>query len=131
MPNVMVLGPSFDNHVEPTAPPTTTGTAPGRRQFQFQDVPTSPGGNVHLQVLPAANPSDSMPINIYAFFVQPVASVPPPDQRTPDWFFKSGAPNASVHAATIDNDGKVTIKVPNVRPSAQPYFVQTILEHGS
>lgn len=131
MPSVMVLGPSFDNHIEPTPPPTTTGTAPGRRQFQFQPTPTTPGGNVHLQVLPAANPNDSMPVNIYAFFVTPVSTVPPADQRTPDWFFKSGAANASVHSATIDKDGKVTIKVPGVKPSTQPYFVQTIMEHSS
>jgi hypothetical protein len=129
--SVMVLGPSFANHVEPVAPPTTTTQVPGRRSFKFQPTPTSPGGNVHLQIEPAANPTDSMPTNIYAFFVQPVSSVPATEQRTPDWFFKSGAPNSSVHSATIAADGTVTVKVPGVKPSLEPYFVQTVMEHSA
>jgi hypothetical protein len=131
MPTVMILGPSFDNHIEPSAPPTTTAPTPGRRQFIFDTPPTSPGGNVHLKLQPAASPSDAMPVNVYAFFVQPVESVPSADQRTADWFFKSGAPNSSIHAAAIAADGTLKLTVPGVKPSLQPYFVQTVLEFNS
>lgn len=129
MPTVMILGPSFGNHIEPVAPPTTTAPTPGRRTFEFQATPTSPGGNVHLKMQPAKTATDSTPVNIYAFFVQPVSKVPAAEQRTPDWFFKSGAPNSSIHGGAIAADGTVSLTVPGVKPSLEPYFVQTVMEH--
>ena len=45
------------------------------------------------------------PVNVYAFFVQPAASVPPPAERTPEWFFQSKAPSGSIQGVESDADG--------------------------
>ena len=130
-PTVFILGPSLDNVFEPV-PVTTEPTGPvvaGRRQVTFRSPATTPGGNVHLQVLPPLKPNDATPVNVYAVFVQPIASLPAPESRTPDWFFKSGAPSGSVPIGIADPvTGAFTIVVKGVTPSLQPFFVQTILE---
>jgi hypothetical protein len=129
MSSVFVLGPSLDDGIEPEPVAVPDAPAvPGRRQIVFDTPPTSPGGNVHLKLVPPAHPDDVLPINVYAFFVQPVASVPAPADRTPDWFFKSGAPSSSIHIVAADEAGAFTIAVAGVKPSLQPYFVQTVLE---
>ena len=129
--SIFILGPSLDNVIEPIPVPTADPTAPsgpGRRQVSFRDPSTAPGGNVNLQILPPLHPDDALPINVYAFFVQPVSGVPAPADRTPDWFFRSGAPNSSLHIGAADADGAFTIGVPGVEPSLDPYFVQVVLE---
>lgn len=129
-PSVYVLGPSLDNVIEPVpaTEPTTTAT-PGKRQIGFHPTtPTTPGGNVHLVLQPPLNPGDVLPINIYAFFHQPVEAVPALADRTPDWFFKSGAASGSIHIGAADSAGNLSVAVGGVKPSLQPYFVQTILE---
>ena len=130
-PSVFVLGPSLDNVIEPV-PATTTpdATTPGKRQIAFHPTtPTTPGGNVHLVLQPPLNPGDVLPINVYAFFHQPVEEVPAVADRTPDWFFKSGAKSGSVHISTADpTTGDFTVPVSGVQPSLKPYFVQTVLE---
>lgn len=129
--STFVLGPSLDGVIEPipATVPDAKVAAPGRRQVIFDAPPTSPGGNVHLLLEPPLNPGDVLPLNVYAFFCPPSSNVPPPAERTPAWFFeKSGAPNGSIHVASADEDGKFTITVPGVKPSLEPYFVQTILE---
>ncbi len=129
MPKVFILGPHLDHVIEPEPVPIPSPLlVPGRRQVRFDAPPTTPGGNVHLVLEPPLHPEDKLPVNIYAFFVQPVESVPPPEQRTPEWFFKSGAPSGSIHVEAADEDGKFQVVVPGVKPSLQPYFVQTILE---
>jgi hypothetical protein len=129
MPTVFVLGPALDNVIEPFPGAVDTGViVPGRRQIQFDTPPTTPGGNVHLKLAPAVNPEDVLPINVYAFFVQPVSSVPAGADRTADWFFKSGAPNSSIHIGAADATGAFTIPVSGVKPSLQPYHVATVLE---
>lgn len=128
---VMILGPSLDNVIEPVTVPTVDPTAtagPGRRQISFRDPATVPGGNVQLQVLPPLNPGDVLPLSVYAFFVQPVASVPAAADRTPDWFFKSGSPSGSIHIGAADEAGSFSVAVAGVKPSLDPYFVQVVLE---
>ena len=128
-PSIFVLGPSIDNAIEPF--PVVTPEAPqatGRREIAFDSQPTSPGGTVNLVLKPPLQPDDVLPINVYAFFFQPVESVPAPSDRTTDFFFKSGAPSGSIHIGAADADGKLNIKVSGVKPSLQPYFVQSILE---
>lgn len=125
---VFVLGPALDSVIEPIAVEPLKKAEKGQRQISFRDPATRPGGNVDLQILPPLNPDDVLPLNVYAFYVQPAESVPAPDKRTPDWFFKSGAPSGSIHVGAADSDGAFTIAVPGVKPSLQPYFVATVLE---
>ena len=122
---MFVLGPHLDSVIEPDriAPP-----APGQRTIEFRDPATSPGGVVHVTLLPRQE-GDAEPVNVYAFFVQPAGSVPPPAERTPEFFCRSGAPSGSIRGVESDADGLLDIRVPNVKPSLQPYFVQTILEY--
>ena len=87
-----------------------------------------PGGTVNLVLQPPLHADDVLPINVYAFFYQPVESVPALADRTADFFFKSGAPSGSIHIGAADADGNLVISVPGVKPSLQPYFVQTVLE---
>ena len=62
------------------------------------------------------------------FFYQPVQNVPPPDQRTPDWFFKY----ADAHGLTpIYSEAPFSVTAQGLRPSLQPYFVQTGLEFSA
>jgi hypothetical protein len=126
--SVFILGPALDNVIEPVAVEPIVAAEQGRRQVSFRDPATAPGGNVNLQILPPLKPDDLVPINVYAFYVQPADSVPAPADRTPDWFFKSGAPSGSIHVGAADQDGAFTIAVSGVKPSLQPYFVQTVLE---
>ena len=129
-PSIFVLGPSLDNVIEPF-PATVPVTAPaaGKRQIGFDPAtPTSPGGIVNLILQPPLDPDDVLPINVYAFFVQPIESVPAIGDRTPNFFFKSGAASGSIHVGAADADGKLVVAVAGVKPSLQPYFVQTILE---
>lgn len=131
MATEFVLGPSLDSVIEPmpgTVPVPTV--VAGRRGVRFQSVPTSPGGRVNVQFLPSQQPSDALPINVYAFFCQPVSNVPPSASRTADWFFKSGAPNSSAQSASRDASDNLAVVVPNVTPSLQPYFVQLVLEYS-
>lgn len=139
MATELVLGPSFDNHIEAVGgaqavlPPT-----PGRRGIAFHpNRPSSPGGNAHLVLQPASGPNDALPVNVHAFFVQPLSEVPPLAQRTPDWFFSGGGQNKAVkahgfipfHAGTTDEGGNFTVTAPGVTPSLQPYLIQTVLEY--
>jgi hypothetical protein len=128
--SVFVLGPALDNVIEPVPATVPDAVAPGRRQIAFDTPPTSPGGRVNLTILPPVHPDDKIPLNVYAFFVQPVESVPAPADRTPDWFFKSGSPHgfAPVSGGAVGPDGRFVVAAPGVQPSLQPYFVQTILE---
>lgn len=131
MPTEFVLGPSLDSVIEPmpgTVPVPTV--VAGRRGIRFQPVPTSPGGRVNVQFLPSQQVADALPLNVYAFFCQPVAIVPPSESRTADWFFKSGSPSSSAQSAARDSSDNLTVIVPNVTPSLQPWFVQTILEYS-
>lgn len=129
MPSVFILGPSLENVIEPlTDSVVAVPKEIGRRQITFRDPATAPGGIVNLQVLPPLNPDDALPLNIYCFYVQPAESVPAPADRTPDWFFKSKSPSGSVHVGAADADGAFSITVAGVKPSLQPYFVQTVLE---
>lgn len=128
MASVMVLGPSFGNHIEPVTP-APAPVVPGRRSYSFKAVPTSPGGNVHLSLDPAVAAADALPINVYAFFVQPVSSVPVGEANIPDWYFASGSPNSSIHTGATAADGSLDLTVPNVKPSLQPYHVQVVLEY--
>lgn len=132
MASVMILGPSLENVFEPfpVAVPATAST-PGRRQLTFRDPATAPGGKIQLQLLPPVDPADVLPINVYGFFVQPASSVPAPADRTPEWFFKSGAPSASIHIGAADADGNIDLTVSGVQPSLDPYFVQIVIEYKS
>lgn len=125
MASVFVLGPFLDDVIEPMPQVTVPGAVtPGRRRITFAEPPTAPGGNVNLTFLQADAPADAMPVNVYAFFCQPVQSVPALDQRTPDWFFK----NADAHGFTpIKDESRFTVTAQGVRPSLQPYFVQAVL----
>src|SRR5208337_2664624 len=120
MASVFILGPSLDDVIEPMPQVTVPGAVtPGRRRIAFAQPPTAPGGNVNLTFLPA---------DVYAFFCQPVQGVPPLNQRTPDWFFK----NADAHGfPAIKDDSPFTVTVQGVRPSLQPYFVQTVFEFSA
>ena len=129
-PSIFVLGPSLSNVIEPI--PVVTPVAPivpGRRTIAFHPTtPTTPGGNVHLQVQPPLTPSDVLPVNVYAFFHQPVAAVPTGTDLVPDWFFKNALVNGSIHIGAADAEGNLTVTVTGVKPSLQPYHVQTVLE---
>ena len=129
-PSIYVLGPSLDNVIEPVPIVDPTPIAqPGKRQIGFHPTtPTVPGGTVNLVLQPPLHSDDVLPINVYAFFHQPVESVPALADRTADFFFKSGAPSGSIHIGAADADGNLVISVPGVKPSLQPYFVQTVLE---
>lgn len=126
MATEFVLGPALEIVIEPEPAAIPT---PGRRQIAFDDPATAPGGKVFITLLPAAQPGDKLPINIYIFYVNPPSSVPPQAERTPQWFFASKAPNSSVETALADAEGKLTVQVPGVQPGA--YFVQTVLEFPS
>ena len=130
---VFLLGPSNDNVIEPvagaTATPASTAT-PGYRQIEFDDTPTSQGGIVNLVLQDAVNDGDLMPSTVHAVYVQPVGSVPAAASRTPEWFFQNGTANGATNPANAGDDGTFSIKVHGVKPSAQPYFVQTILEYN-
>ena len=131
-PSLFILGPSLDNVIEPV-PVTdpTPAVQPGKRSIGFHPTtPTVPGGTVNLVLQPPLHPDDVLPINVYAFFHQPVESVPAPADRTPDFFFKSGAASGSIHIGAADAAGNLVVSVPGVKPSLQPYFVQTVLEFG-
>ena len=130
-PTVFVLGPCLDNVIESGSHTIGVVQVAGRRGVRFQDTPTRPGGNVLLGLAPPLNPGDVKPLNVYAFFVQPVESVPAPADRTPDWFFKSGAPHgfAPLNAGTVGEGDTFTVTVPGVKPSLQPYFVQVVIEY--
>lgn len=124
-----VLGPSLGNVYERGALDISVAQVAGRRGISFQDIPTKPGGNVCVKLNPPLNPGDTLPLNVYAFFVQPVSSVPVGDGLTTDWFFKSGSPSGSIHVGAADPNGCLVVAVPGVQPSLQPYFVQTVLEY--
>ena len=125
---ILILGPSFDNHMEPIVPPAAPTV--GRRQLTFQDTPTSPGGQCHLQLLPPLHPDDMNPATIYVCFAHPDfgPAVPNQPDRTPEWFMKSGHPMSSARFGEFDEKGMLTVKVPNVQPSLKPHLCQTILE---
>ena len=128
--SIFVLGPFIDGVIEPD-PSTSAPVIPGRQQIVFDDPPTLPGGKVFLKLVPPAKPDDIPPINVYAFHVpQPTVPVAAAD-RTPDWFFKSGAPSGSTHVGTADADGKFQVEVPGVKPSLVPYHVQTVIEYSA
>lgn len=129
MASVFLLGPSLDDVIEPMPEVTVPGAVtPGRRRIAFAQPPTAPGGNVNLTFLPPVAPGDAMPVNVYAFFCQPVQNVPAIDQRTPDWFFK----NADAHGFTpIKDESPFTVTAQGVRPSLQPYSVQAVLEFSA
>lgn len=129
-PTTFALGPTYDGHIEPFPPGTEPGPAPtpGRRQIQFHpSQPTSPGGVANLMFTTAISTADILPINVYVFFV-PLKQAPAPADRTPDWYFKSGFPNNSIHSGAADANGMFAVKVANVQPSLDPYHVATILE---
>lgn len=129
MPTVMILGPSIQ-HTEPMPGVTPAADAfKGRRRVSFGATATEPGAKVNLKLEAATDPADLMPINVYAFFVQPADSVPA--GSTPDWFFKSGAPNASIHVSSADPNGLFSVIVPGVASSLAPYLVQTVIEYSS
>jgi hypothetical protein len=126
-PSVFVLGPSLDDVIEPEPVAVPDAPAvPGRRQIVFDTPPPTPGGNVHLRLVPPAHPDDVLPINVYASFVQPVTSVPVPADHTPDWSFKSGAPSSSIHIGAADETGAFTAA--RVTPGLRPDFVPNVLE---
>lgn len=129
-PSIFILGPALSSVFEPMPIPIDPNAPglPGRRQVSFRDPATTPGGNVNLQLLPPATPEDVLPINVYAFFVQPISSVPDAEARTPDWFFKSGAASGSIHIGAADANGAFTVTAQGVKPSLDPYFVQVVLE---
>lgn len=129
MATEFVLGPSTQ-HVEPEPPAVAPSVGKGRRSVSLHPTtPTSPGGNVHFKIDPAVDPADKIPLNVYAFFVQPLESIPTGAALTCDWFFKSGAPSHSVRGSSADpTTGEGVITVPGVKPSLQPYHVQTVLE---
>ena len=122
-----VLGPSLEVF-EPLPVAPAPVSPEGHRTVKFREPPTTPGGNVHIEFEPAVSPDDKMPVNIYAFFVQPLDSVPPLESRSPDWFFQSGAPNASIHSGAADGNGWLDFTVPGVKPSLQPFHCQIVLE---
>lgn len=128
-PSIFVLGPSLDHVIEPGLSGIAVVQVAGKRGVTFQDPPTKPGGKVLLKLSPFLNPGDVSPLNVYAFFVQPVESVPAPADRTPEWFLKSGAPSGSIHVGAADADGLISLTVAGVKPSLSPYFVQTVLEY--
>lgn len=130
MATEMVLGPSLSNVFEPIPGMGPPPPVAGRRGIQFQASATTPGGRVNVQFLPAVLPNDALPLNVYAFFVQPVSSVPVGAALAPAWFFSSGAPSSSAQSASRDPNDNLTVVVPNVAPSLQPYFVQTVLEYS-
>lgn len=125
MASVFVLGPWVEA-TEPfpvTPPPSLVG----RKQVVFGKPATVPGGIVNVTVL-AGKETDVMPTNIYAFYAQPIADIPSEKDLTPDFFFKGGYPSGSMHTSGLPENGRLTIKVPNVRPSLDPYRVQLVLE---
>jgi len=129
-PSIFILGPAIENVFERGSLGVAVVQVAGRRSVSFQDVPTKPGGNVFVKLNPPLNPGDVLPLNVYAFFVQPVSAVPAPAERTADWFLKSGAPSGSIHVGAADADGLMSINVTGVKPSLDPYFVQVILEYA-
>lgn len=131
MSSVFVLGPSLDYVMEPGLSGIAVVQVAGKRGVVFQSPPTQPGGKVLLKLTPYLNPGDVLPLNIYAFFVQPVSSVPALEGRTPDWFLKSGSPSGSIHVGAADSEGLISLTVAGVKPSLSPYFVQTVLEYAS
>lgn len=131
MASIMILSVSLENVIEPFPLTPDPAKTPGRRQLSFRDPATVPGGKVQLQILPPVDPGDLLPINAYAFFVPASIPVPAPADRTPDWFFKSGAPSGSIHLGSADESGALDITVPGVLPSLDPYFVQIVVEFKS
>lgn len=129
MPTKFLLGPSLDNVIEPGLSGVAVAQVAGLRSVLFDTVPTKPGGQVFVRLQPPLNPGDVMPVNVYAFFVQPVSSVPALADRTTDFFFKSGAPSQSIHSGAADATGLISLTVAGVKPSLNPYFVQIILEY--
>lgn len=126
--SVFLLGPSIDNVMEttPQAPPP-----PGRQGIGLASPSWAPGGKLFFKVLPKVNPADTEPLNIYAFYV-PQDQAPAVADRTTNYFFGlTGVPTASVHAATADADGNLSLNVPGVQPSLTPYLVQSIIEYAS
>jgi hypothetical protein len=126
MNSVFILGPAIESVTEPELGMAPT---PGRRQIAFDDLPTAPGGKVFMKLLPPVQPGDATPIAVYAFYVSPPSSVPAPADRTPEWFFSSGAPNGSTPASMFGPDGTFSIQVPGVKPGV--YLCQSILEFAS
>lgn len=124
MASVFILGPSLEvTEPEPAAAPSPE--MKGRRGIAFDDPPTIPGGKVNLKLLPANDPADVLPTNVYAFFVTPPSLVPAVADRTYDWFFKSPHPNGSTPTAHVTDAFQVSVTgvVPGV------HHVQTILEY--
>lgn len=116
-----VLGPSVEVTEEVEAPPAAALDA------QLEIVGTRRGGFVDLRLLPHA-PEVNHPINVYAFFASPVASIPALADRTPEWFF---APTGGVVCVVGSTDTRqatdaFVVAVPGVAPGA--YFLQTVLE---
>lgn len=127
MPSIFILGPYLDNVFEPI-PPERPVELKGYRQVVFGKPATVPGGLVNCTLLEAKE-GEVDPLSVYAFYFQPVKDVPPLETRTPDFFFKSGAPSGTMSIHNIPENGRFTIKVPNVQPSLEPYWVQIILEY--
>lgn len=128
-PSIFVLGPSIGGVIEPFPTTIAAISVAGRRAMALHPTkPTEPGGKVNLQIQPPLNPGDILPVNVYAFFHQPVESVPTGAALTPDFFFKGGAPSGSVHIGAADADGNLQVVAAGVKPSLKPYFVQTVLE---
>ena len=111
-------------------PSVSPAVVPGKRGITFHPAtPTQPGGKVNVVL--GAKGADADPTNVYAFFVQPISLVPTGVSLTSDWFFKSGSPSGSAHISTADSSGGMQISVPGVKPSLNPYHVQTVLEYDS
>lgn len=128
-PTIFVLGPSLNNVFERGSMGIAVAQVAGKRGVSFHSTtPTLPGGIVNIKLNPPLNPGDKLPINVYAFFVQPVESVPLPADLTPDWFFKSGANHGFVPVTDTADTIPVTVKA--VQPSLKPYFVQIVLEYA-
>lgn len=134
MASVFVLGPYLDNVIEPMPVIQTPAVGVGYQAVAFDTPATEPGGVVHVVLQPKTNPSDLTPINIYCFFVQPVSAVPTDSSKTPQWFFTPPVgvvtfnSSSSMHTAGLAADGKMTITVPGLKPSLDPYYLQVILE---
>lgn len=124
MPSVFILGPSLANVIEPTPSPSPGS---GRRGVAFADIPTEPGGLVHLKLQPAQD-GDATPLNVYAFYTNPASAVPSADQLTADWFFKSKV-SISGSTPTAHAPDAFDVKVAGITPGA--YHVQTVLEYAA
>jgi len=100
----------------------------GRRTVSFGTPPTTIGGFVHLKFDPDPDPTDLVPINIYAFFVTPPETVPATGILTAEWFFAAhpGATKVSGTWPVVDTSLPITIAVAGVVPGA--HHLQVVYE---